>query len=231
MRLASTALGGKLRGDYIPDWLPPRPLLIGHLAAKDVLTSVSSLGQGVDPAEGWNYLVDALTAREARIDVGVDGATVRRILEQLATRARTSASGLGPVAFDAIVLAFHAVCSYYPDPEAFILLQRLPGLQVYEPGQNTRIFVDEDLADVLRAGEIVDFVSAPFAGQFDHLSGWKTLLGGLGMGVAVHRLDKMQVSFSGIDSALRQVLSRGERFQELAAELLRILLYDGNIVG
>lgn len=213
--------------EFIPEWLPPRPLLIGHLAARELLAPLLDASESVDAAEGWNLLVDALTAREARVDVGVDGGAVRRILERLATRARATPSGLGPMSFDDTVVAFNSVSGYLPDPEAYILLLRLPGLQVFAAAENSRMFIDEDLTDVLRAGDVLEFVVSPFAKDSDHLRGWTTLLGPLGMSVTVHRLQELAIHESALLSALHEAVIRGEQFDGLKIDLLRVLMQLG----
>ena len=87
----------KLRklGGAVPSWLPSRPLLVAYLASTGLLEDV--LGQwaaDLEPAVGWNLLLDKVTFREAEIEAGIDGPTVRRILERLATKARSAPDGL-----------------------------------------------------------------------------------------------------------------------------------------
>jgi hypothetical protein len=119
----------------VPDWMPSRPLLVGYLAASGVLKDAFSgnLGKGSvagDPAKGWDYILDRVCEREAGIEAGIDGPTVRRILERLATLARQSQSGLGPLSGEQIASAFLEVCGYQPDEKGSLLLQRLPGLGI-----------------------------------------------------------------------------------------------------
>ena len=82
--LATTSLSG-----FVPEWLPSRPLLVGYLAATRVLEdlTVRNSGGELDPVAGWDILLDRVCDREARIEAGIDGGTVRRILERLATKA------------------------------------------------------------------------------------------------------------------------------------------------
>jgi hypothetical protein len=204
--------------------------LIAHLASRDLLPDLTSAAGDVDPAEGWDFLVGAICDREARVDIGVDGVAVRNILERLATRARITPSGLGPLAFDELTGAFQYVCSYVPDAESFILLQRLAGLQVYEPARNNRAFVDEDLADALRAGDVVRFVEAPFLDRHDHLFDLKNLVGDLSISLVAHLLHEHGVSAGMVLAALERSLALGDRAQELSADLLRVLLQLGEVV-
>jgi hypothetical protein len=69
----------------IPDWFPARPLLLGYLAARGLVSEVIALGEHVSPAEGWDALLDRISQREANIDPGLDGPAVRAIIERLAT--------------------------------------------------------------------------------------------------------------------------------------------------
>ena len=79
---------------FVPEWLPSRPLLVGYLAATRVL--------------------EDLTVRNS-------GGTVRRILERLATKARDSQSGLGPLGQESVVGAFRDICGYGPDDHGMML--------------------------------------------------------------------------------------------------------------
>ena len=87
-------------GEAVPDWLPTRPLLVAHLAARGVLNDLRLVEDDLDAAGSWDFLLDQISQREARIDIGIDGTKVRGILERLATRARVSTSGLGPLSFE-----------------------------------------------------------------------------------------------------------------------------------
>ena len=112
----------------VPDWMPSRPLLVGYLAASGVLQDAFSDENGkretltADPARGWNYVLDRVCDREAGIEAGIDGQTVRRILERLATLARQSQSGLGPPSPEKISSAFAEICGYQPDEKRSLLL-------------------------------------------------------------------------------------------------------------
>jgi hypothetical protein len=46
---------------------------------------------------------------------GIDAGTVRQLIEHLATIARNSPDGLGPISPDQITAAFTDVCGYPPD--------------------------------------------------------------------------------------------------------------------
>ena len=110
-------------GGAVPSWLPSRPLLVAYLASTGLLEEV--VGQWaaeLEPTAGWNLLLDRITSREAQIGAGIDGPTVRRILERLATRARSVPDGLGSLSPDDIVEAFREVCEYPPDERGMLLL-------------------------------------------------------------------------------------------------------------
>ncbi len=151
-----------LRG-AVPSWLPSRPLLVAYLASTGLLDEV--LGQwaaDLEPAAGWNLLLDRITFREAGIEAGIDGPTVRRILERLATKARSVPDGLGPLGPDDVVAAFREVCGYPPDDRGMLLLQRLPGLGIEQGESETRRFIDESFAETCRAGDVHAFAENPY---------------------------------------------------------------------
>jgi hypothetical protein len=152
----------KLPG-VVPSWLPSRPLLVAYLASTGLIDEV--VGQwsaGLEPAVGWNLLLDRITQREAGIEAGIDGATVRRILERLATKCRSAPDGLGSLGPDDLVAAFREICGYAPDDRGMLLLQRLPGLGVHQGEAETRKFIDESFSEACRAGDVCSFVENPY---------------------------------------------------------------------
>ena len=107
----------------VPSWMPSRPLLVGYLASSGVLGQAASGGGSdldllSDPARGWDFVVDRVCSREAEIEAGIDGQTVRRMLERLATKARRGQSGVGPLSREDVIAAFAEICGYQPDKTA-----------------------------------------------------------------------------------------------------------------
>ena len=65
----------------IPAWMPPGRCWSDTLAASGVLEQVFSDNEAApfasDPAKGWDFVIDRICAREAEIEAGIDGQTVR----------------------------------------------------------------------------------------------------------------------------------------------------------
>jgi hypothetical protein len=211
----------------IPKWVPSRPLLVGYLAASGVLKEVFSNENPerenltVDPARGWDYIVDRVCEREAAIEAGIDGPTVRRILERLATLARQSQSGLGPLSPDKISSAFVEICGYQPDDKGSLLLQRLPGLGTDRAEEGTRIFLDEDFADVCRAGDLLQYLSNPFSDALDLFRGADRSIGGLAVEIILSKAQQIPLSSGKMVPAIRKAMEI-EEFSALVLDLVRI---------
>ena len=220
--LAAMGLAG-----FLPQWLPSRPLFVGYLAATRLLGDLNSTSQEeqIDPVVGWDILLDRVAAREAEIEVGIDGTTVRRILERLATKARDSQGGLGPLTLDSVIAAFRDVCGYDPDDRAMVLLQRLPGLGVYDEEDKSRIFVDEAFADACRGGDLAAFIENPFAFESSILSRIESAVGSLGIAVAYRKVDSTAIS----DGKLNTALERAQRgnYPYLVADIARVIINAG----
>ncbi len=174
----------------IPAWFPSRPLLLSTLFA-----SMIHSGAAIDfthlnsPALGWDYLLDKITEREAKIEAGVTGDNIRNILELLATIARRMEGGLGPFSSTDIVHAFERVCGYTPSDQALIVLQRLPGLGRGEGAvESERTFIDKEFADACRAGDVVRFCIDPYGDSIEQFSGTQIPLGEIGATIAAHKL-------------------------------------------
>ena len=179
----------------VPPWVPARPLLLGTLLARGLIgavsaTDLSNSSTVMEPAAGWNILLDQIAQREARIEAGIDHETLRRIYERLATKARSTPNGLGPLTMEQITRAFQEICEYPPDEQANLLLLRLPGLGIDQEAESTRKFIDEDLVDVCRAGDPVEFSRDPFRFDVSIFEGATHTMGSLGVRVAANRLDQ-----------------------------------------
>jgi len=215
-----------LRGS-VPNWLPSRPLLIGYLAAKGVLNDllappgVAQDGLSADPASGWTQLLDSICQREAGIEAGIDGPTVRRILERLATLARSGRDGLGPIGRDDLVMAFEQLCGYSPEEMGLLLLQRLPGLGTSQGDTGSRAFVDSDLADVLRAGDVAEFLRDPFGFDVHIMDNAGVTLGALGCTVASLRLP--QFTAGHLDAAITRA-TKSNASNVLMCDVVRVAM-------
>ncbi|MEQ1683363.1 MAG: ABC transporter ATP-binding protein [Burkholderiaceae bacterium] len=150
------------RDQKFPDWLPTRPLLLGYLASRGLLSDLSERNDAPDAVDGWDYLLGRIYEREERIETNLDGATLRRILERAATLARISEDGLGPITRSDLFSAFSEVCGYEPDEQGVLAIQRLPGLGIYRAEDESRCFVDKELAGVCKGRELLRFLEAPY---------------------------------------------------------------------
>lgn len=213
----------------IPSWLPTRPLLVGYLASRGLLSSITDheAHDGVaSPAEGWDALLDAVTEREAQIEVGIDGGTVRRILERLATKVRLYASGTGLIRQEELVDAFKEVCGYTPDEAGLVLLQRLPGLGVVDSDDEGRTFVDEDFVDACKAGDIAQFVRNPYDESLQLLGEVSSTSGDLCIEIVSMLVGGRRQSDGQLLTALEQSQGRFES-DYLAYDLVRCALLLG----
>lgn len=207
------------QGD-IPDWLPSRPLLLGELASRDMLDPPDEL-QHLDPASGWDLLLERITDREAQASQGeLRPDTIRNVMERIASSARERPDGLGPLGFDSIRSAFHSVLGRQPQEASLMTLQRLPGLGVSEDESAARRFVDESLADACRAGDTVRYAQSPFTPWGFDASQWLTSMGSLGVAVAALSSQRHGPNEGKIRFAIERAAQ--DECGEIAVDLLRI---------
>ncbi|MEK7996558.1 MAG: NACHT domain-containing protein [Planctomycetota bacterium] len=213
----------------VPSWLPSRPLLVAYLASKGLLQGVIGEWAGdLDPGVGWDMLIDKIAHREAQIEAGIDGPTVRRILERLATKARVSPDGLGPLSTDEIVAAFGEVCGYPPDDRGMLLLQRLPGLGVDQGESETRRFVDESFVEACRAGDVLSFAENPY-----DASGFPPNMecgaGSLGISITARRVQAQSLTSGHLTAAIERACNNGHNY--LASDLVGAAVEAGLEIG
>lgn len=208
----------------LPAWLPRRPLLIGYLAGRKLLGEAATLV--TEPGAGWTALLDAICEREARTDVGIDAGSIRSILERLATRARKTSSGRGPLNFEDMASVFVELQGYQPDQGALLILQRLPGLQVDDIQHNTRSFIDDDLVDAARSGDVLAWLANPSPHSTKLFKHWTTSMGDVGLQTLRARCEAWGITNSAVRAATIQ-LSRVDEVDYALADVVRLMFSLG----
>jgi hypothetical protein len=108
-----------------------------------------------------------------------------------------------------------------------VLLQRLPGLGIDRADEGTRVFVDHELADACRAGDVVHFISDPFNTSSHVFRGAEYGLGALGIGLCVIRAQEAGLSTGKMNAVLRKA-SELEDLQALVLDLARVAMEIGH---
>lgn len=205
--------------EKVPSWFPSKPLLLGYLASRGHLSDIS---KEMTPAFGWNLLLDKIAEREAKIDIGVDGETIRKIIERLASESRNTLDGLGKISFDVMQKAFNDIVGYYPDEQGIKFLQRLAPLGVTDSTDGTRMFINSDLLDAACAGEVFRYIVNPYE-NVPYTDKWQYSIKDIGVDVVI-----LQISNNNIEPKLiSHALERAGEFAvsgNLAFDILNILL-------
>lgn len=176
----------------IPDWLPSRPLLIGYLAVKGMLASQDKDLTKLTQEEGWNYLLDRICEREANQvnSVGVDARAVREFVEKLATQARQTNSGRGPIYLKDIVGVFSKTFDMPPDENTERLIFRMPGFTSVSGQDDALEFIDDDYVDACRAGDVLRYIKSPHDTQAINLYESTTQMKDVGVGLVAIQQSK-----------------------------------------
>ncbi|NVK43899.1 MAG: NACHT domain-containing protein [Oceanospirillaceae bacterium] len=158
--------------EYIPDWMPSRPLLVGYLAQRRILHETLSTLSNMSAAEGWDYLLDKIAERESEQleELGGSPKDLRIYIERLATRARVTVDGRGPLSLQEMIETLKEVLPTVPDESAQQLLLRMAGLtSTSADDDDSREFVDDDLVDAARAGDIVRYIENNYDDEIERL--------------------------------------------------------------
>lgn len=214
----------------LPDWLPRRPLLLASFVAKKLLGEILAQGSEKEPADAWSKVIDATCEREARIHEFIDAAAIRNILEALASRSRSSLSGLGPISESDLAEEFRAETGANPDNTAWPLLLRLPGLGARDAQPGMRYFIDDQLLSALRAGPVARYADQPQQ-QFQ-ATDWRHGLDELGiLSVIAHLSGGGIASPKKLVDAARQAARAGSPTLSLdLAQCARVVAEDADEV-
>ncbi|MFI6644420.1 NACHT domain-containing protein [Streptomyces sp. NPDC050504] len=209
--------------DALPEWLPSRPLLLSYLGSSNVLQASIEGTFGRSSGEGWHMMLDRIAEREASMEVGVDGFTIRKVLERLATQARHTTDGLGPISQGELTSVFQSVCGYAPDEGSYQLLQRLPGLGAMDSVDGSRRFVDVSLADAARAGDVVSCILEPNTeNPLLGMTGSIACLDEVGIDVAATRLEQETSASAGRAYSSASAFQRNGVSDAIIADITRV---------
>ena len=124
---------------------------IDEIALQRLVTS--ELGE----TEFFEDVFDSICEREAKIHPTIFKESLKNILLELATLARTKANNLGPISPIEISATFEKVTGVAPIDESAIVLQRLPYLGRTGSDSADRLFIDDYAVDGLRALALVHY--------------------------------------------------------------------------
>lgn len=150
----------------IPAWMPRKPLLLAYLVHHQLLMEVLDIDGDRGFGFVWDAFIDRICAREVKLEgAAMDALTIRRVLEYLAHKVRSTRSGLGPITGFDLAEAYERVAGEEPGEGVIPHLQRLPALSAMSEDPGSRTFVDEDMLYALQGGALVDLITGSFAGQ------------------------------------------------------------------
>lgn len=165
-----------------PSWLPKKPLLCQLLTRIDQNDLEDLIESELGESDFFEQVLDSICAREAKIHPTIYKDSLKKILLELATLARTKDGALGPVSTAEISTVFEKVTGSAPIDESAIVLQRLPYLGRTGSGTADRLFIDDYAVDGLRALALVEyFYSKDSSIKFNR---WKHSLGTFGYKIA-----------------------------------------------
>lgn len=189
----------------IPDWVPTRPLLLGYLASRGIISDICENGahRHIDKGEAWAELLSMIARREAEQLEGTDPETLLHFLAKLATRARNSDGGLGRFSPIEVEDLFFRVTGRTPIDDDRNMLLRLPGLGSSPDSSGSRSFIDSELADAAAGYEIVHYLRDPHdQTKEDYLKDIRFRLRDTGTQVASHLTKISGIHIGAVVSAI-----------------------------
>lgn len=205
----------------VPNWLPARPLLLGYLVVKGILSEISNDLTDLSREVGWDYLLNRICEREARqIDpVTIEPTAVREFVERLATLARKLDTGRGPLQLTDIHTVFQEIFAMQPDEKAEVMIFRMPGVTTASGQEDALDFIDDDYVDACRARDVCRYVAAPHDVRLSGLGSAVVQMGDLGCSMAAERL--RAVTQKQLTSALGTAADHS--FACLGIDIVRIM--------
>lgn len=195
----------------IPTWMPKRPLLIGYLASHGIIKELlSHPDEYVVPAQGWDHLISLICKRESEIEISLDGDTVRQVLERISTTARKSSNGLGPLFEADFTKSFESIVGNAPDKGSFNIIQRLPGIGIDNQIDGSRKFIDADLCDACRAGDLIKVLLDPYGKEKEIYEDSLYLSGNTCIDMVVYKIEQGVIPKGQIIQSINMISKLGK---------------------
>ena len=128
---------------------------------------------------------------------------------------------MGSLSQEDILVSFQNVCGFVPDDRGVLLLQRLPGLGAAQAEDGSRDFIDADLVDAARVGDLCRFIEDPYSFKLESPSTWQVTLGQLGIELGTLLCHRHSFNEGKLRTALQQA-SRDDENGELCLDLIQI---------
>lgn len=209
---------------FLPAWLPHKPLLLGYCAARGVLAKAQNDSDAiVDDGEGWDWLLDQISTREAETSGGVDPSKIRSLMEQIALQARRHLDPLGSIDVNSMERAFGQVFGKLPDPQVRKILDRMPGL-TWGDQSGTRRFIDEHFFSAAQAGSVHSFIQSPHQVDLESFRNTQQCIGPISARVAYSRCRKVGSAHGVVMAALDVAATKQATAGNLAGDVLQVLL-------
>lgn len=219
---ASAYLSKIGRSASIPEWLPPRPLLLGYIASISAKQGVDVPMEDIDPSVGWDLLFDRICERETAIHTGLFTEYVRRVLERIGTKARYRTDATQGIGQQDIASAYTEVFGRPPDDSSLGMLLRLPGMVAIESSGELRRFVDSDFASIAAAGDVFEFIASPNSQPLDTFENCVANIDDLGANFIISKISRQKFTEELIPVAL-ETLSKHPGTSTLKGDLLSCL--------
>jgi hypothetical protein len=198
---------GSFIDDYdIPPWLPRRPLICPAVLSLDEDETERLFGDDGNDIGFWEFFINLLCERDARINPAFYATTIFDVLVNLARITRTKPANVGPLSLSEIQNAFEAVVGQVPDEQASVMLQRLPSLGRVAAESNDRQFIDMFILDGLRAIDLARLITKGEAHIDEHL--WRNPLDNLGQRVLARKLSEGEQERRSLQMASRCAASK-----------------------
>lgn len=189
---------------YIPDWIPKKPLILKTISSFDRDT-VNKLfySESKNNIEFWFIFIESMCERDAKIHAILDGEVIKEVLISLANETRTKPHNVGPLSESNIIDAFTQVTGSYPNEQATVMLQRLPGLGRVSSESGDRSFIDTFILDGLRGLDAERIIL--HANNQEWKSTWIQPLRKLGQDVLAYQINKLGNESAFIESSIRMI--------------------------
>jgi len=183
----------------LPNWLPRRPLICQTIAQLDSDDIGRMFSEQSHEAEFWEYFINVVCKRDARINEAFDPEIILAVYIELARQSRTKQMAVGPFSLRDLQTAFEMAVGQPPTEDASVMLQRLPSLGRIGAESTDRQFVDMYILDGLRARDVARLPSqseTSRAKTFEEQ--WVNPLGVLGQRVLALHISRRPDAFMSI---------------------------------
>jgi hypothetical protein len=184
-------LKNKANIEFLPEWLPKKPLLCQIIKDIEVSDIKKLFNSEIAEYDFFDSFLELICERESRINISLSKDVIMKVLISLSLLVRVKPTPYGPITINEINKTFEEITGNTVADESAIMLQRLPGLGRIDSNNHDRQFIDDYILSGLQSISTLKIITENIEQYFSQF--WKNNISPWGLKYMSNKLTNSQL--------------------------------------